>query len=185
MNMNDNYLWDRTGEPDAEIQELEELLGTLRYEPKPLAIPATAHLKPRRVFIPLTIAAAIALLVIGAGLWIRFANSSQRPTQQATVEPHSVAPQATPPAPKEQLVISTPPESNEISHDRRGPKQNLVALKPRHSLQPPAPALTPAELAQKEQVMVALRLVSVKLNLAQRRAQGLPPVNAIRNHKIG
>jgi hypothetical protein len=45
--------------------------------------------------------------------------------------------------------------------------------------------LTEEELAQKEQVLVALRLVSAKLNFAQRKAQGLPQVNAIRNHKIG
>jgi hypothetical protein len=48
------------------------------------------------------------------------------------------------------------------------------------------PSLTEEELAQKEQVLIALRLVSAKLNLAQRKAQGLPQVNAIRNqHKIG
>jgi hypothetical protein len=46
--------------------------------------------------------------------------------------------------------------------------------------------LTEEELAQKEQVLIALRLVSAKLNLAQRKAQGLPQVNSIRNqHKIG
>jgi hypothetical protein len=41
--MNDNYLWDRTGEPDPEIQKLEELLGELRYQPQPLHIPANFH----------------------------------------------------------------------------------------------------------------------------------------------
>ena len=34
--MNNNYLWDRTGEIDPDIQELEETLGTLRYQPQPL-----------------------------------------------------------------------------------------------------------------------------------------------------
>jgi len=33
--MNDNYLWDRTGEANGEVQRLEELLGTLRYQPQP------------------------------------------------------------------------------------------------------------------------------------------------------
>jgi len=37
---------------------------------------------------------------------------------------------------------------------------------------PAPPQLTPAELAEKEQVLVALRLVSFKLNVAQRKAQG-------------
>src|SRR5258706_16101356 len=81
--MNDNYLWDRTGKPDAEIQELEELLGTLRYRPRSLRIPATIRLRSNRMFLPLAIAAAIALLMVGAGLWIRFANSSAHSTIQA------------------------------------------------------------------------------------------------------
>jgi hypothetical protein len=34
--MNDQYLWDRSGEPDPEIQRLEEILGTLRsHRPAP------------------------------------------------------------------------------------------------------------------------------------------------------
>jgi hypothetical protein len=184
MNMNDNYLWDRTGEPDTEVRQLEDLLGTLRYQPRPLEIPATVSFRRRRTFVPLAIAAAIALLVIGAGLWIRFANSNQRPVQQAVSPPQSVTPPKTTPAPKEQMATSlSPEESKAIPHGGRNPKQNLIALR-RRPTQPPAP-LTEEELAQKEQVLVALRLVSAKLNLAQRRAQGLPPVNAIRNHKIG
>jgi hypothetical protein len=48
------------------------------------------------------------------------------------------------------------------------------------------PQLTPQELAEKEQLLVALRLVSAKLNVAQRRTQGTPQLNPIRNqHKIG
>jgi hypothetical protein len=62
--MNDNYLWDRTGEPDAEVQQLEDLLGSLRYQPRPLAIPPTMNVRRKRAFIPLAIAAAIALLMI-------------------------------------------------------------------------------------------------------------------------
>ena len=176
--MNDNYLWDRTGEPDAEVRQLEDLMGTLRYQPRPLEIPATINFKRRRTFVPLAIAAAIALLVIGAGLWIRFANSDERPVQQAVKGPQSVAPQET--------QVSPPPQvPNDLPHGRRNVKQDFIALRPRRPIQPSAPALTPEELAQKEQVLIALRLVSVKLNLAQRKAQGLPPVNAIRNHKIG
>ena len=45
--MKEDYLWDKTGDPDPEIQQLEEILGTLRYEPKPLELPQ--DLTPRRV----------------------------------------------------------------------------------------------------------------------------------------
>ena len=36
--MNDDYLWDKTGEPDPEIQQLENILGELRYQPRALEI---------------------------------------------------------------------------------------------------------------------------------------------------
>ena len=91
--MNDNYLWDRTGEPDAEVQELEELLGSLRYQPRPLEIPATMNLRRKRTFIPLAVAAAVALLLLGAGLWIRFANSNASQIDQARRDPQPAEPQ--------------------------------------------------------------------------------------------
>jgi hypothetical protein len=48
------------------------------------------------------------------------------------------------------------------------------------------PLLTPQELAEKEQVMVALKLVSFKLNVARGKTQGAPQLNSIRNqHRIG
>ena len=53
--MNDNYLWDRSGEPDPEIQKLEELLGELRYQPQPLQIPANITVgRKRSFFVPMT-----------------------------------------------------------------------------------------------------------------------------------
>ena len=32
--MNDDYLWNGTGEPDPEIQKLESVLGRLRHDPE-------------------------------------------------------------------------------------------------------------------------------------------------------
>ena len=188
--MNDNYLWDRTGEPDAEVQQLEELLRPLRYQPRPLEIPATVNTRRRRTFIPLAIAAAIALLMVGAGLWMRFANSNPKQMVQAKSGPQPSAPSQNQPASPESVVNYSAPQiqTPKLPKERRV-NQGLVASKPRRSIespsQSPAPALTEEELAQKEQVLIALRLVSVKLNLAQRKAQGLPQVNSIRNHKIG
>ena len=183
--MNDNYLWDRTGEPDAEVQQLEELLGSLRYEPKPLEIPANTNFRRRRTFIPLAVAATTALLLLGAGLWIRFANSNQRPVEQANSGPQSTVPEQASPAPRDQLVRSSQPnEPRESSYGSRKVNQKQISYRSRRA-ETAAPVLTPEELAQKEQVLVALRLVSVKLNVAQRKAQGLPQINAIRNHKIG
>ena len=46
MNIDGDYLWDKTGEPDPEIQQLEEILGTLRYQPRPLEIPEEIQIGP-------------------------------------------------------------------------------------------------------------------------------------------
>lgn len=70
--MND-YLWDKKGEPDAEVARLETLLGTLAHEPRRLELPAGAAMPaPRsrwrspfasRLFAPAALAAAAVLLV--------------------------------------------------------------------------------------------------------------------------
>ena len=67
--MDNNYLWDRSGEIDPDIQQLEETLGALRYQPQPLRIPTSLQIRRRRSFYPLmAIAAAIALVAIALGL---------------------------------------------------------------------------------------------------------------------
>ncbi|MBV9301772.1 MAG: FecR domain-containing protein [Acidobacteriaceae bacterium] len=44
--MNEKYLWDRTGQPDPEIADLEELLRPLRYEASPENLPLASVGKP-------------------------------------------------------------------------------------------------------------------------------------------
>ena len=185
--MNDNYLWDRSGEPDTEIQKLEELLGTLRYQPRPLEIPAELKLQRRRPFIPWAIAAAIALLMIAAGLWLRLSRSQTSPRLEVKTE--------SPLKPKE-FQSSLPRQSEQALaagtaktplHRKRS-TSSLVAVNRRvaRPLETRQPQLTEEELAQKEQLVMALRLVSAKLNMAQRKTQGLPQPSIIRNqHKIG
>src|SRR5712692_6188150 len=188
--MNDKYLWDRSGEIDPDIQQLEETLGTFRYQAQPLQIPAHLHVGRRRSFYPLmAIAAAIALVAIALGLW--FAFNQRRVTtpldvrQNAQPVPMQIEKQL--PQPKhepEQAALN--PGANPVRSQKRH-REPTHALLARFKVRTPAPPpLTPAELAEKEQVLVALRLVSFKLNVAQRKAQGLPAPNSIRNqHKIG
>src|SRR5437660_1623563 len=85
--MNNDYLWDRTGEPDSEIQRLEEILGDLRYQPHPLAIPTQPHTARHRMFLPtLAIAAAIVMMVVAAGLWFALHRQNEaRPIEAKTV----------------------------------------------------------------------------------------------------
>ena len=190
--MKDNYLWDRSGEPDPEIQKLEELLGTLRYQPRALELPHHIQVDRRRSFLsPIAIAAAIALLAVLLGLWFSF-NRRQAPALEAK-KPQPVEQPLTPAPslkPDNQPVIANLVKSRgrtSVEKHREAPR-NLEARN-QNSLNRTVmrqPELTAEELAEKEQVLVALRLVSYKLNLAQRKTQGVPQPNTIRNqHKIG
>jgi hypothetical protein len=185
--MNDNYLWDRTGEPDPQLQELEEVLASLRYEPRPLQIPANFKIAKQRRFNPLAIAAAVAVLMLAGGLFVRLTRKQTGAVRQPVVAQAPKNPPAETPAP------STPnpgaPAIATLNRDkqpnRRRSSSSVLAASKRRKTEPDVPVLTEQELAEKEQVLLALRMVSAKLNFAQRRIQGLPPANSIRNHKIG
>jgi HAMP domain-containing protein len=191
--MEDNYLWDRSGEPDPEVQELEEILGTLRYQPRPQEIPRHIQVGRRRSFFPaMAIAAVIALFAVLLGLWFGF-NRRQAPLSEARNDSQVDQPanKTTTPLPSndqaEKAAVVNRPKQTRIQEHREAPR-NLLARNQRRATRTVIrqPELTPEELAEKEQVLVALRLVSYKLNLAQRKTQGLPQLNPIRNqHKIG
>src|SRR5260370_2613195 len=85
--MNDNYLWGRSGEPDPDIRQVEEILGTLRFQPQPLEIPANIRPGRRTLFPVLAIAATIALMVAAAGFWF---NLHQRQPAQRIEEAGNV-----------------------------------------------------------------------------------------------
>ncbi len=75
-----DYLWDKTGEPDAEVERLEELLGEMRYRPREFELPPemkatramiitaprVVSFKTRRAYA--AVAAAL-LLALFAGAW--------------------------------------------------------------------------------------------------------------------
>src|SRR5262249_1456024 len=88
--MSCDYLWDRTGEIDPEIQQLEEILDPLGYQPRPLSFPADVWPRPRPIFFPpLVVAAAIALVALAFGLWLAVIrrNSNQRLAQERPLQP--------------------------------------------------------------------------------------------------
>ena len=66
----DDYLWDRSGEPDGDVERLESLLGTLRSKTSPPELSERPVAAPRRFaqrWLPL--AAAFAILAVG-GWWL-------------------------------------------------------------------------------------------------------------------
>jgi hypothetical protein len=90
--MNDDYLWDGSGEPDAEIVRLEALLGPYRHKALPLLLPARAA-APRR-FAPVVLqvlTAAASLVLIAAAAWFAYAVRPTGWTVQTLAGSPSVA----------------------------------------------------------------------------------------------
>ena len=82
----DDYLWDRRGTPDADVQQLEQLLGSLRHEPStsldPIRLVADDDPglmpSPTSFRHPVVLALAASLIAaIGAG-WVIAASASRR-----------------------------------------------------------------------------------------------------------
>ena len=183
--MKDDYLWDRSGQPDPEIQQLEEILGELRYQPRPLEIPADLKTGGNR-FNFYAMAAAIAMIVLGVSAWLAF---QKQETQVATgsqsqpAEVKTVTPEDSKPTAVVAIADDTAPPGAGIT---RRPSR----VKSYRSRRTRTPQLSAEELAEavaaKERLMMAMRLASSKLNYAQKKAQGsnaAPPV--YHQHKIG
>jgi hypothetical protein len=66
--MTNDYLWDKSGEPDADVAELERLLGRYRSTPPEPAWPRNSHLLARSS-IRFLAAAAVLALACTAAVW--------------------------------------------------------------------------------------------------------------------
>src|SRR3989442_2792012 len=185
--MNDNYLWNRTGQPDKELQQLEELLGELRYQPRPLQIPNNISVGRSRSFIPALAIAATLLFAVAIGLWLNFNRRSAPQPEQARDDRPAQTNSSPPKTATNEIVTATTkdtPKPNKTARRQMVTRSFAVKKRPRTLIN--QPELTAQELAQKEQLVYALRMVSAKLNVAQRKTQGVPQTNIIRNqHKIG
>jgi hypothetical protein len=183
--MNDEYLWDKNGEPDPEIQELEQILEALRYQPKPLVLPDDVRPVQRNHRLPLVaIAASLLVALLAAGLWLVMTKKSEQPLNAKT---NVLA--APSPLPEQASVAVKETPEDVVSPKAELPGSNKVVKNVRRSTRIATPRSSTAEREQanqvKQQLMVALRVASEKLNLAQRKTQG-PSPNQIRNqHKVG
>ena len=129
--MND-YLWDKKGEPDAEVARLETLLGAFAHEPRRLELPAeAAPPEPRptwrslfasRLFAPAALAAAALLVasVLAASAFLR--------ARVATPDRHAAAPEA-----------SRPTREDARKDERPAPRGDERAMlePPRDGVKPP------------------------------------------------
>jgi hypothetical protein len=171
--MNEDYLWDKTGEPDPEIEELERVLGTLRYQPRTFEVPRESQTGNRRTRVSLlAIAATIAIAVVAAGIWLAL----NRPMRD------EIAAIQLPEEPPPTILQWLDTESNGAIPVVRIYRKPIV--RSRESMERLMAERKEAEVA-KQQLLLALRLTSSKLSMAQKKVQGTTP-GIIRNqHKVG
>jgi hypothetical protein len=179
--MNEEYLWDKSGEPDPEIQRLEEILCTLRYQPKAFEVPPEILMRRRRSYVPLfAIAASLLLAFLAGGIWLR-TRTSQAPVKDESVR--ATPPAATPSIPSVNPDVAQPPVV------AKGDEKPIRIKQPKPRTRS-VPAMTAQDrqeaLAAKAQLMLALRLASEKLSEVQRKTQTPVQSNQIKNqHKVG
>lgn len=197
--MNEDYLWDRSDEPDPEIQQLEHVLGSLRYQPRPLALPAQGRSNHQRsFFLRVAIAAALSTMLVGAGSWLllRKQNASVSvgsPTNLPIAEKLKTPPETSAAPIKDEVVAESRLTRGALEYKPNGSgiRRSLTAgnrqFRTHRSKGIELTASDRAEAqAAKEQLLLALRVASAKLSLAQKKAQGGYPGSLIRNqHKVG
>ena len=145
-----DYLWDKSGEPEADVERLEELLGRLRHAGRapelPFAGPQASSLEPESraatraglfntpLFLrPALLAAAAALLLavlVGAFVMLRTARNKEtqivkeiQVTQPHTFEPKPASSPQEVRAPE--VVSSTPKESTTPERLEREPSRRV------------------------------------------------------------
>lgn len=183
--MRDDYLWDRSGEPDPEIERLERTLGKLRHQPRPLQLPVA---RPRRhSFHGLAAAAAVALMILAGGMWLAFSGRpedtttgrllSARRTHDSLASIYGAA--ASFALSIDEVRVKQ--EANAPSAQTAGENRPRRVVEERQTVVATARSTTPKSLRDermmkegemaKEQLMLALHFASSKLNLVQRKIQ--------------
>lgn len=194
---NDDYLWDKTGPPEADVEDLEQLLGALRHKTKrpawleefaaeePLtAAPNVLPFAPRRrwwqpVASAQAVAAAVALCVLAGGLWLglRQNNAPEPAAAVAALEANAFEL----PQPQLNEAATAAPERPKVKPARlvavravKPPKVSAPRLVAAKASAPTMkePEITPAEGRKAmADLALAMRVLNNTLNLAQRNAE--------------
>jgi hypothetical protein len=177
--MKEDYLWDKSGEVDEEVAQLEKMLGSLRYKrpAEPLPLPALSRPWFRLNSTLLAAAAAILLLLLAGGLWLKLNRSVSNNPATVSGPPPPTGPVSTTGGSVAGIEKKQSPEPKSAPRDvliRRAPVVRRLFLQAKYSETKrarDAEYLRKGELA-KEQLIKALQITSEKLNVVQKKIQG-------------
>jgi hypothetical protein len=192
--MNEDYLWDKTGE-DPEIEKLENALQAFRYrETAPPALPANAvpseKETPRRFFqFAFAFAACAACVVILLGVWFQFSSNKIEVVEDLTET-------ISPPTVSDEIFVKEPDITTVeiINFPKPTAKQNVVKIRKSVPLiarqnktttarnievKKPSVKLTEEEKYAYEQLMLALSITGSKLKLVKDKVEGIGEQHAV------
>lgn len=199
--MNEDYLWDKSGEPDPEIEKLENTLARLRYKrpQAPLPLPATPPRWSFRLsFSPaLAIAASLLILLLAGGVWLSLRRTSSTEgrdtiaTETAPVEERRVEPGVSGPRPPigpenpgdpRSVIVESKPDTvqpNKVVPRNKVPRRfsgvRVETVKHRElKISPRREQLAREGEQAKAQLIMALHIASDKLNTVQKKIQTNP-----------
>ncbi|MDQ3650050.1 MAG: hypothetical protein M3458_07150 [Acidobacteriota bacterium] len=111
-----DYLWDKSGEPDADVERLEQLLKPLRHQPRELQLPREEDESPASRAVrflfrwpALAVAAALVLMAL-VGVWRGVIDNGDAPS----VEVAGVT-RETPPRPVASEPTATPRSTDQVA----------------------------------------------------------------------
>jgi len=170
-----DYLWDKTGERDAETERLEELLGQLRFQPTPFDLPAELPAKDFRAarrqsalsWPRLAVAASLTLAVL-AGAWLAL----RQQTRTSLDDPQQLASQNIQPAAVEKPTTAVPTTAAPTTSAAAG-GEGLE----NKNVERPAVAVPPVENSSPRNSRAATRFRPRRPDLARDAGRGGATVN--------
>lgn len=153
--MKDDYLWDGSGEPDPEIEQLEKVLSRYRYQPKPLGAAFDQQLLPRRArwWPRLAVAAAIIIMLL-AGVWLVRRQMPDKPHFAENQVPVQPPPRVPAPVVPEPNSVSPEPKSQ----SNKGPALARATKRERRSV----PSVKPEQPREVESASGASEVAMVQ-----------------------
>lgn len=183
--MNNEYLWDKTGE-DQEIERLEKTLAVFRYRgtvnPVAVATQQVDERAPRwRIYLAFSFASCVAIGIVTM-VGLRFLNEGSNPVNTGDVvfvQQAADTPDAEPVAAPELSPVSNPERQYQPPGNRR---RNISRTTAAISRRPKKDTAPPAELTAEEQfayrqLMLALSITGSKLKIVQDTIDGTEDSN--------
>jgi hypothetical protein len=198
--MNEDYLWDKSGEPDPDVERLENALGRLRYRrpAEPLPLPAVTTRRPFRLSLSrpaLAIAATLLIFLLAGGLWLKLrrpdstgekalatgAAVGEKLPGQVVSGPHTPIVPENPGEPRladaqnrTDAAAPTPVAPPGKPPRRLSPARVVTARSRQRQLSPDREQLAREGEMAKAQLIMALHIASDKLSAVQKKIQVNP-----------